>query len=110
MQATCATFPSERTDVNTAARRAGGWRGTYNRRRTYERNRRLVMLLTYFIGRGGQPWRCGEKMADALGVSRSTICRDLAAIFGPWTGPPPRVGGLRKQQPGATAPTGECNE
>ena len=40
-------------------------------------------------------------MAEALGVSRSTICRDLAAIFGPWTGPPPRVGGIRNQQPGA---------
>ena len=82
MQHKCATRWTERTDDSSAARRAGG-RRAYNLRRAAERKARMAALATYFVRNGGGfPWRGGAMLAELLGVSRSTICRDLAVLNG----------------------------
>ena len=66
-----------------AARRAGG-RRRYNAWRTFRREYRLLQVArllrrgTYggLIDRGTQ-----TRLARALGVSRSTVCRDIAALL-----------------------------
>jgi hypothetical protein len=69
---------------NEAARRAGG-RRRYNLTRRFEAMRRqwrIVDLLSTgaYEGRGRQ-----SRIAEQLGVHRSTVSRDLRAIlFPPW--------------------------
>jgi DNA invertase Pin-like site-specific DNA recombinase len=77
-----ATNWSEQTDSLTASRRAAG-RRHYNARRQFcaERRRLAVSKLALRIG-----WRRGyqTEIARKLGVSRSTICRDLRTMHQKW--------------------------
>ena len=72
---------SKLTDADTAARRAGG-RTHYNRKRQWEATKRrgevLRLVAINRLERGSQ-----AEMARQLGVHRSTITRDLQAVFYP---------------------------
>lgn len=62
-----------------AARRAGG-------RRRYNAERHDEMLLrryqvAHLLEEYGVGWGAQARMAEELGVSRATVCRDIAAIF-----------------------------
>jgi hypothetical protein len=85
-------------DQNAIYRRAGG-RRRYNaaRRRRRDERRRLVFqlheqLLNQCVLVLQSPWSIASIIARHLGVSRSTICRDLQAMpdryklgpRGPW--------------------------
>jgi hypothetical protein len=80
---------SERTDFDTVCRRAAG-RRHYNAvrqfRAAYRRSQVARLLLKFDLGRGIQ-----ARIAAELGVSRSTVCRDLAAIM-TYARPCPRCG------------------
>lgn len=65
-----------------AARRAGG-RRHYNFQRQLRAAFRQAELIRYMTGAAIAPFdRQGAELARRFGVSRSTICRDLEAIFG----------------------------
>lgn len=62
-------------DSETAARRAGG-RRRYNRERQDAAAVRRY-LLVQMLDERSLDWGAQTQMAEALGVHRSTICRDL---------------------------------
>lgn len=69
------------TTPEAAARRAGG-------RRRYNRQRRDDMLLRRYViarmirdGLLGMEWGSQSRLAEELGVTRSTICRDLQSLL-----------------------------
>lgn len=70
------------TSNRAVALRAGG-RRRYNaeRQAARERRRRLLVRLCFRHGSWAFAYRLGAELARHLGVSRATICRDLAAVM-----------------------------
>lgn len=77
-----ATNWSAATSDRAAALRAGG-RRRYNaeRRATRDHRRALLVQLVLRYRGWGFAYRNGAALAAHLGVSRATICRDLAALM-----------------------------
>ena len=72
---------SSPTDAATVARRAGG-RRAYNARRRFAAEARRAAVMALVEKEGVSIWRRGvqSKLAENLGVHRSTICRDVRII------------------------------
>ena len=75
-----ATNWNQRTDSVTAAKRAGG-RRKYNALRQFKAEFRRMKLSALL---GNTDRGCQSQFAKELGVSRSTICRDLARLKAAW--------------------------
>jgi hypothetical protein len=62
-----------------AYRRAGG-RRRYNAARRRHKQLRRAQVLALTVGVDCSLWGLQSALAERLGVSRSTVCRDFAAI------------------------------
>lgn len=72
---------SQPADPQVAARRAGGRRGYNFRRQGLAFGRRIKIIEMLEASGVGLGWGVQAALARALGVSRSTICRDFAILF-----------------------------
>jgi hypothetical protein len=86
------------TSLDEASRRAGG-RRRYNRVRRFLATYRRYQLARLLRDRGGwTDWGTQARLARELGVSRSTICRDVAFLLRE-SRPCPCCGALKLPEP-----------
>jgi hypothetical protein len=66
-------------DFRAVCKRAGG-RRRYNAERQNQQNWRRNMIIFWTAGLARSTWGLQAALARELGVSRATVCRDMAAI------------------------------